>query len=61
MSYLVNEEKIKGSAKVTKKETRETLSAFEVKADDCIECGKCESICPQSIDIRERLKKLAKL
>ena len=48
-------------AKVTKKETRETLSAFEVKADDCIECGKCESICPQSIDIRERLKKLAKL
>ena len=48
-------------AKVTKKETRETLSSFEVKADECIECGKCESICPQSIDIRERLKKLAKL
>ena len=48
-------------AKVTKRDTREKLASFEVKASDCIECGACENICPQNIDIRERLKKLAKL
>lgn len=45
----------------TKKETRAGLSAFDVKAADCIECGRCEGVCPQSIAIRETLKKLAKL
>ena len=48
-------------AKVTKKDTRTRLSGFDVKAGDCIECGRCEGICPQSIEIRENLKKLAKL
>ena len=48
-------------AKVTKKDTRDRLASFDVKASDCIECGACENICPQSIDIRERLKKLAKM
>ena len=48
-------------AKVTKKDTRTSLSSFEVKADDCIECGKCEAICPQNIQIRQKLKELAKL
>ncbi len=33
-------------------------SFFEVKADACIECGTCESNCPQSLPIRELLKKI---
>ena len=48
-------------ARVSKRETRRLLSEFSVKADDCIECGMCEGICPQSIAIREKLKTLAKL
>jgi len=31
------------------------------KASDCIECGKCEEVCPQHISIREELKKAAAL
>ncbi|MFI3176040.1 MAG: aldo/keto reductase [Eubacteriales bacterium] len=28
------------------------------KAKSCVECGKCETVCPQQIPIREDLKKL---
>lgn len=31
------------------------------KASACIECGLCESHCPQHIDIRDRLKEIAEL
>ena len=48
-------------AKVSRREASQKLSAFEIKATDCIECGKCEGICPQSIAIREKLKALAKM
>lgn len=32
------------------------LLVDEAKASKCVECGKCESHCPQSIAIREELK-----
>ncbi len=32
----------------------------EERADKCIECGRCEGLCPQSIAIIEELKKIRK-
>lgn len=29
-------------------------------ADQCQKCGKCETVCPQSISIRENLEAAAK-
>lgn len=29
-------------------------------ANDCIQCGKCEQVCPQHIAIREELKRISK-
>ena len=29
------------------------------KASECIKCGKCETVCPQHIKIREELEKAA--
>jgi len=50
-----------------KEHARSTYAEFgvnpwmpKVKADECIDCGKCESRCPQKIQIREQLKKAHK-
>ncbi len=48
-------------ARVSKKDTKAKLEAFDIKASDCIECGACEDICPQSIEIRQKLQRLAKM
>lgn len=37
------------------------ISKFAAPASMCVECGKCESHCPQGIGIRQELKSLASL
>lgn len=37
-----------------------TLLKDEEKASSCDECGECEMICPQMINIKEKLKEVAK-
>ena len=37
----------------------ERYAAMTVKADSCLECGKCEAACPQYLHIRDLLKDVA--
>ena len=38
-----------------------TSGCGRAKASECIECGACEEVCPQHINIREELKKAAEI
>ena len=31
------------------------------RASECVECGACEAVCPQHIEIRERLREAAEI
>ena len=31
------------------------------KASDCIKCGQCEAVCPQHLEIRNLLEKVAEV
>ena len=33
----------------------------KAKAEQCIQCGKCEAVCPQHIAIRKELAKVAEV
>ena len=52
------------SARVTREEAKEMLVTEGGTPTDCVRCGACEKVCPQGIDIREKLamidKKLVK-
>ena len=48
-------------AKISRIEAKEKLSVHRESIEKCIKCGKCESNCPQSIEIREVLEKIGKI
>ena len=47
-------------AKMTIGDAKKAFPGIMEKADDCINCGKCESVCPQKIAIREKLQEVGK-
>ncbi|CEQ31766.1 aldo/keto reductase ferredoxin [[Clostridium] sordellii] len=38
--------------------SKERYNSLDIKASDCVECGKCESKCPYDLPIREMLKEV---
>ena len=39
--------------------TFENITKDSGKPSDCIECGMCEAVCPQHLEIRDLLKKVS--
>jgi len=48
-------------AEISRSEAKEELAEYREKITQCIKCGKCESNCPQNIEIRDALEKIDKL
>ena len=48
-------------AKISREELAARIAAQTPSITECVNCGKCETVCPQNIKIRERLQKLTKL
>ena len=46
-----------GNEELTKNKIETSLPA-EARADLCVQCGKCETVCPQKLSIREDLKRV---
>lgn len=49
------------AAKITKGRAKELFPKDAATPSDCIKCGKCESACPQKIDIKTQLEKISKI
>jgi len=52
-----NEYHVYGNIKDTLRKWNEGIKE-EARPKNCVECGKCESVCPQKIHIREDLKRV---
>ncbi len=49
------------SAKITKGAAKAAFPTDGALAADCIGCGKCETVCPQGIDVKQRIENISKL
>lgn len=47
------------AAKLTAGQAKEAFPQDKGAAADCMQCGKCEGVCPQGIAIRQELEKIA--
>ena len=43
-----------------KRKSRKAAFLWQIDPDKCIQCGKCEKVCPQHLPIREHLQMVAK-
>ena len=57
--YNAELQEYEGKGFTPQKEYYARLAETHGRADDCIECGKCEKICPQHLPIRKNLKLVA--
>ena len=48
-------------AKISRAEAKDSFPKDKPAAAECIKCGKCEGVCPQGIEIRKQLEKIAKI
>ena len=47
------------TAKCDREAAKASLSGIIERADECVNCGGCEKICPQGIKVREQLKRIS--